>query len=244
MIADGFAFRVENRTIKPIINFSTARLENLIGIDAQIKQLKINTEAFLSNKPFLDVLLWGERGCGKSSVVKALINHYREKGLKIIQIPTDEATFIYDIYELISAYKTSKFILFFDDISFDEQNDEYRKFKSSIEGGLEEKPTNAMIIATSNKRHLIKDEVLKTDSIYSADEISEQMSLYARFGLTISFRMPDKDTYLKIVEYYLKQYSLNKFPNWNKEALSFAISKGARSGRVAKQFVISKLLRL
>ncbi len=237
-----YVFRFCNGALKPIINFSSITTKDLIGLKHQIGLFRKNVESFLNGGPFLDVLLWGERGCGKSSLVKAFANEYRNKQLNVVQINTSQISSLYELYELLVSRFQEYFILFFDDISFDEQDEEYRKFKSILEGGLEEKPENVMFVATSNKRHLVKDKVLTTDSIYNSDEINEQMSLYGRFGLVLGFRKPSKDVYLKIVSLYCDKYGLGDYPDLEREAEAFAISKGARNGRVAKQFVISKLI--
>lgn len=237
-----FAFRFESGVLKPVINFLDITTKDLVGLETQINAFRINLESFLSGKPSLDVLLWGERGCGKSSFVKAFANEYKDKHLRVVQLPIQQMEYIYSLYELLSSRRHEYFMVFFDDISFEEQDEEYRRFKSMLEGGLEEKPENIIFVATSNKRHLIKDRVLTTTSIYNRDEINEQMSLYARFGLIIAFRQPDRETYLNIVKFYMEKYGVNFGERWDKEAEAFAMSKGARSGRVAKQFVISKIV--
>ncbi|WP_025209866.1 DUF815 domain-containing protein [Hippea sp. KM1] len=237
-----WAFVYRDGKLKPVINFSNISTSQLIGLDAQILLIRKNIEAFIANKPFLNMLLWGERGCGKSSLIKAFANEYHKDGLKIVQVKYDNSD-LYELYEYVSS-EPFKFILFFDDISFDHRDDNYRQFKSMLEGGLEEKPDNVMFVATSNKRHLVKDSVATTDTIYDLDEINEQMSLYGRFGLVVSFRSPDKETYLKIVKFYMDKYEVEEFKDWQKQACAFATSKGARNGRIAKQFVISHLLGL
>ncbi len=237
-----FAFRFESGVLKPVINFLDITTKDLVGLDAQINTFRINLESFLNGKSSLDVLLWGERGCGKSSFVKAFANEYKDNHLRVVQLPIQQMEYIYSLYELLSSRKHEYFMVFFDDISFEEQDGEYRRFKSMLEGGLEEKPENIIFVVTSNKRHLIKDRVLTTTSIYNRDEINEQMSLYARFGLIIAFRQPDRETYLNIVRFYMEKYGVNFSERWDKEAEAFAMSKGARSGRVAKQFVISKIV--
>ncbi len=239
---DKNVFRFYEGVLKPIINFSDITTKDLIGLDHQISLFRKNIESFISNKPFLDVLLWGERGCGKSSLVKAFANEYRNRHLNVVQLTVSQIDRLYDLYEILISKRHDYFMVFFDDISFDEQDEEYRKFKSILEGGLEEKPENVIFVATSNKRHLVKDTVLTTDSIYNSDEINEQMSLYGRFGLVLGFRKPSKDVYLKIVRLYCNKYGLEEYMDLEKDAEAFAISKGARNGRVAKQFVISKLI--
>ncbi len=242
MSGRSYVFRFYNGILKPVINFSRITTNDLIGLDQQIGLFRKNIEGFLNGGPFLDVLLWGERGCGKSSLVKAFVNEYKDRHLNVVQMTSGQIDSLYDLYELLIGKPHEYFIVFFDDISFDEQDEEYRKFKSLLEGGLEEKPENVMFVATSNKRHLVKDKILTTDSIYDTDEINEQMSLYGRFGLVLGFRKPSKDVYLKIVRLYCDKYGLGDYPYLEKEAEAFAISKGARNGRVAKQFVISKLI--
>lgn len=241
-IENYYAFRFTSQGLDVIEFFEAIETDDLLEIDKQKEIVFKNIRAFLSEKPHLNMLLWGERGCGKSSLIKLLLNVFKGDGLKIVELRQDSMNDIYKLYKIIRKYPQYKFILFFDDISFDHQDVKYRRFKSILEGGLEETPNNAMFVATSNKRHLIKDNVLNTDDIYSRDETNEQMSLFGRFGLIVGFKPLSKEQFLNIVSHYIEKYSVNIGDNWKNEAESYAISRGGRSGRIAKQFVIYKML--
>ncbi len=238
-----YAFRLQKDVIEQIKHPDFVQEDDLIEIDVQKQLAKRNIEAFLSDKPFLNMLLWGERGCGKSSLIKMLLNIYKNRGLRIVEIYPEHIEAVYRLYDKIRINTKYKFILFFDDISFDNEDWQYRKFKSILEGGMEKKPENVIFIATSNKRHLTKDKVLSTEDIYSHDEINEQLSLFGRFGLILGFYPLSKHSYIKIVKFYMNKYSVKNNLGWEKEAEEYAISRGGRSGRIAKQFVIYKKLQ-
>ncbi len=243
-IENYYAFRFNKQGLNVIKYFEIVKVNDLFEINKQKKMVFKNIDALLSEKPHLNMLLWGERGCGKSSLIKLLLNVFKANGLKIIELRQDNIDSIYRLYKIIRNYPQYKFILFFDDISFDHQDIKYRRFKSILEGGLEEPPNNSMFVATSNKRHLIKDDVLNTEDIYNRDEINEQMSLFGRFGLIIGFRPLSKEQFLNIVSHYIKKYSVNIGNTWENEAESYAISRGGRSGRIAKQFAVYKMLMI
>lgn len=243
-IENYYAFRFNKRGLDVIKSFEIVKVDDLLEINKQKKMVFKNIDALLSEKPHLNMLLWGERGCGKSSLIKLLLNVFKANGLKIIELRQDNIDSIYRLYKIIRSYPQYKFILFFDDISFDHQDIKYRRFKSILEGGLEEPPYNSMFVATSNKRHLIKDDVLNTEDIYNRDEINEQMSLFGRFGLIIGFRPLSKEQFLNIVSHYIKKYSVDIDSTWENEAESYAISRGGRSGRIAKQFAVYKMLMI
>jgi predicted AAA+ superfamily ATPase len=237
-----YAFRWVSNKIEPIEHPDFVKKNELLEIDNQKSQAMRNIELFLSNEPALNMLLWGERGCGKSSLIKMLLYVYKDSGLRVVELYQENIENIYNLYRQLRHYPQYKFMLFFDDISFDHKDVRYRKFKSILEGGIEKSPKNVIFAATSNKRHLIKDEVLKTDDLYSHDEINEQMSLFGRFGLILGFYPLSKTQYLSICEYYMEKYKVEKYKNWEKDAENYAMARGGRSGRIAKQFAIFKLL--
>ncbi len=238
------AFRFINSKLTPIKYIDTIEPMQLKEIDKQ-KSLAIkNTEAFVLEEPFLNMLLWGERGCGKSSIIKMLLGIFMEKGLRIIELRDDSVEDIYNLYDFIRKNEDYKFIIFFDDISFDEQDSQYRRFKSIVEGGIEKTPNNVMFAVTSNKRHLINDKTYTTGDIYKNDEINEQMSLYGRFGLIIGFYPLSKKQYLNICRFYIEKYGIKSYEDWEKDAETYAIQRGGRSGRIAKQFAIYTKLRI
>ena len=225
-------------------------LSDFIGIDNIIKDVFRNTMKFASGKPANNVLLWGDRGTGKSSLIRALAKSFGEppyiNRIKFIEIVEDTAELI---YELITVIKTKpyRFILIFDDIAFDADSLFYKKLKSVLDGGLDELPENIIIYATSNKRHLIKEmfssENHDSGFIHPEEEVEEGLSLSDRFGLTYGLYSFNQETYLKIVELYLKKYGVKvssvDMDGVRKNAVNYALIKGSRSGRTAKQFAIS-----
>ncbi len=238
-----YAFRVHRDIIENIKEIDVVKEDELLEIDKQKNLAKRNIEAFLSDKPFLNMLLWGERGCGKSSLIKMLLTIYKEKGLRIVEMHPDEIENIYMLYGEIRKNNQYKFLLLFDDMSFDNEDAQYRQFKSILEGGIEKTPDNVMFVATSNKRHLTKDRVLSTDDLYSHDDINEQLSLFGRFGLILGFYPLSRASYLKIAKYYADKYKFRIDFDFEKEAEGYAIERGGRSGRIAKQFVIYKMFK-
>jgi predicted AAA+ superfamily ATPase len=210
----------------------------LIGLDREIALLSSNIELFLTDQKALNTLLWGEKGAGKSTAIRILLNEYHARGLRIIEFCDDDYYNIYEVYYAIRKAFHYKFLIYFDDVSFDESDEKYRKFKSIVEGGLEEKPANSLFFATSNRRHLIAEKPADTIDVYSRDLSNEQSSLHARFGLTIGFYPLNHTQYFEIVEYYFKAADTLLPNDWRKKAESYAIDRGGRSGRVAQQFMI------
>lgn len=235
MFSKNIAFLWHKNEISPL-NLSLTPLE-LVSIDEQISLVEKNIESFLNQGIYLNTLLWGERGTGKSSLIKNILYKYHPFGLKAIQFADDDFKTIYKLYEIVRSSEY-KFILLFDDISFNHDDERYRSFKSFLEGGLMEQPENLMIVATSNRRHLIFEQAHDTSDIYDRDDENESISLYSRFGLVVGFYPMNKDDYLRIVSYYLQKYGLPLSEDWQVEAENFAINRGGRSGRVAKQFAI------
>jgi predicted AAA+ superfamily ATPase len=234
------AYRFRNGRFSPIV--LSRKTPVLIGLDEELALLRRNTERLIKSGGALNILLWGEKGGGKSTAVKSLLMEYREKGLRIIEFADEDYYGIYSVYKEIRASEGFSFIIYFDDVSFDETDDRYRKFKSIVEGGLEEKPGNVIFAATSNRRHLIAENAAGTEDIYSRDINNEQSSLYARFGIAIGFYPLSKDLYLSIAAHYLKAANLELKDGWELEAESYALQRGGRSGRVAEQYSVYKSL--
>ncbi len=252
-------FKVNNKSIlKPLIDFpskgvsgsATLFLADFIGIDDIMKGVFQNTIKFASGKSANNVLLWGDRGTGKSSLVRAIAKSFNEEPyiykVKFIEVVEDTAEFIYELLTIIKT-KPYRFILVFDDIAFDADSLFYKKLKSILDGGLDELPENVIIYATSNKRHLTTEkfsqENLDADYIHPEEEVEEGLSLSDRFGLTYGLYSFSPEVYLKIVEMYLKKYNIKilsiDMDSARKDAINFAAIKGSRSGRTAKQFAIS-----
>ncbi|WP_242860886.1 ATP-binding protein [Defluviitalea phaphyphila] len=234
------AFRWENG-LKGIENPDPIRLKDLIGYEEQKKILIENTESFLNGKKANNVLLFGDRGTGKSSSVKALLNEYAHKGLRLIELAKHQ---LVDFNKVISLIKNRSqyFIIFMDDLSFEEFEIEYKYMKALIEGGVEKKPDNVLIYATSNRRHLIKETWKDRDEtqgeVHISDSVQEKISLADRFGISITFTSPNQEEYLKIVEELAKNYNLNiPREELRRKALQWEMYYNGRSGRSAKQFI-------
>lgn len=247
-ILDRFiAFRVVLRYNRPIITGierpDPVRFSELKGIDWIIERLRQNTEQFLKGLPFNNVLLFGPRGTGKSSSVKALLNEYHTRGLRMLEVPRDLLFYIPEISEVIKNRK-EKFIIFCDDLSFDEEERSYRTLKAVLEGGLEMRHENIAIYATSNRRHLMPEKVkenlpdISNAELHPQESLEEKLSLSDRFGLRLGFYNFDQDTYLAIVSNYIALRNIKVDPeSLRREALQWALSHGSYSGRTARQFV-------
>jgi hypothetical protein len=237
-------YRWLNNKITPVYLKSQSNLKDLLCIERQKSIVIKNINSFIKGYPFLNMLLWGEKGCGKSSMIKAIAQAYRQYNLKVIEFISEDIFSIFDLYEIVRKDTIGKYIVYFDDISFDEDDNRFRKFKSVIEGTLEEAPDNLMFTITSNRRHIIKDKALDTGDLYSRDDMNEIGSLYARFGIVVGFYPLGRDEYLKIVKHYLKLYGIKISDEILNEAENFGIERGGRSGRIAKQFAIFQLVSL
>ena len=179
-----------------IRHFEAMQMEDIIGYAHQKEQLIDNTEAFVQRKPANNVLLVGARGTGKSSAVKALANVYYSRGLRILQLTKPQLSHLPDIMDALRYFASKRFIIFLDDLSFEESDAEYKYLKSAIEGGVESRPENVLIYATSNRRHLIReswrDRSESQDDVYRDDSMNETISLSDRFGLIIQYYAPDQ----------------------------------------------------
>ena len=238
------AFRYENEQICPIIHIGNGRLDQLIGYKTQKQQLKQNTEAFLAGKKANNVLLYGDSGTGKSSSIKALLNEYYKDGLRMIEVYKHQFKYLPRIIQELQS-RNYKFILFMDDLSFEEFEIEYKYLKAVIESGLEKKPDNILIYATSNRRHLVKQtwsDRQDQDEININDAKQEKTSLSSRFGVKILYTHPNRQNYLDIVDGLAKQYDLKiDQEELHQKALTWEIRHGGFSGRTAKQFINAML---
>ena len=225
-----------------IRHFESIRFTDLIGYMDQKKELQSNTLAFLAGRPANNVLLVGARGTGKSSSVKALANEYFNMGLRLVQIAKPQLTGLPRIMETLRRFASKHFILFLDDLSFEDTEPEYKYLKSTIEGGVESRPENVLIYATSNRRHLIKetwhDRESGPDDVYRADSMNETISLSDRFGLIINYRSPNQNEYLAIIDYHLRANGVILPPEELRIlGQRWELEHSGRNGRTAKQFV-------
>ena len=227
--------------IVPILNIAHVKLDDLVGYEIPKKKLTDNTDAFVAGKKANNCLLFGDAGTGKSSCIKAIANEYYAKGLRIIEIYKHQFT---DLNEVISQIKNRnyKFIIYMDDLSFEEFEIEYKYLKAVIEGGLEKKPENILIYATSNRRHLIRENYSDKEEIrqdmHTGDTVQEKLSLVYRFGVTIYFGAPNKKQFQEIVT-TLAQRNGVTMPTEQLllEANKWELSHGGLTGRSAQQFI-------
>lgn len=236
------AFRWVDKALFPIAEVDTVLRGELVGVDKQLETIEKNIRSFVSGKEHLDMLLWGERGAGKSSIVKMLLTEYRNAGLCAVEFRQEDIAQLHNLYSVIREDDKHYYMIFFDDISFDRNDVLFRRFKSVLEGGLEKRPKNSMIVATSNMRHMIPDKAADTNDIYDRDEENEKISLKARFAINIGFYPMRKEHYLDIACFYLNKFEVSQLGNWQQEAENYAMDRGGRSGRVAKQFAVQMLL--
>ena len=237
-IADYRAFRFDEVTknLIGIKHFEKIRLDDLIGYAHQKELLTKNTAAFISRKPANNVLLVGARGTGKSSSVKALVNENYDKGLRLVQLTKPQLKFLPEVMETLRNFAGKRFIIFLDDLSFEESEAEYKYLKSSIEGGVESLPQNVLIYATSNRRHLIREKDF--DDRYNDDSVNETISLSDRFGLIVNYYPPSQNEYLEIISHMLKKSGIELDAETLRiEGLRWEMSHSGRNGRTAQQFV-------
>lgn len=239
------SFRIEHDEngvhIRPILNIAHVHLDDLIGYELPKKKLTDNTDAFVNGKKANNCLLFGDAGTGKSSCIKAIANEYYGRGLRIIEVYKHQFR---DLNEVISQIKRRnyKFIIYMDDLSFEDFEIEYKYLKAVIEGGLEKKPENVLIYATSNRRHLIRENYSDKEEIredmHTSDTVQEKLSLVYRFGVTIYFGAPDKKQFQNIVKALAERCGVElQEEELLLEANKWELSHGGLSGRSAQQFI-------
>ncbi len=242
------AFRIAKEngrlSIFPITNTQDVMLTDLVGYEIQKKKLVDNTKAFVEGRKANNVLLFGDSGTGKSTSVKAILNEYYKDGLRMIEIYKHQFE---DLSAIIARIKNRnyKFVIYMDDLSFEEFEIEYKYLKAVIEGGLETKPDNVLIYATSNRRHLIREtwndrsDMEDTGELHRSDTVQEKLSLVARFGITINFSAPVSKEFMNIVKVLAKRQGITWLTETElcAEANKWELSHGGMSGRTAQQFV-------
>lgn len=239
------AFRIEHEgegaKIVPITNIAHVHLSDLVGYELAKQKLVDNTLAFVQGKQANNCLLFGDAGTGKSSSIKAIINQYYDQGLRMIEVYKHQ---FQDLNSVISQIKNRnyKFIIYMDDLSFEEFEIEYKYLKAVIEGGLEKKPDNVLIYTTSNRRHLVRekfsDKQERDDELHTNDTVQEKLSLVARFGVTIYFGAPDRKEYHNIVKGLAETNHIRlREEELLLEADRWELNHGGRSGRTAQQFI-------
>jgi predicted AAA+ superfamily ATPase len=240
---DAFVWHSDPDQLEAIEHVNRVELALLKGINSQIDQLAENTQRFANGFSANNALLWGARGTGKSSLVKAVhadINENKPNSLALVEIHRED---IPSLPRLLTLLRKSdrRCLLFCDDLSFDSQDDTYKALKGVLEGGIEGRPSNVLFYATSNRRHLMARDMIENEgstAIHASEAVEEKVSLSDRFGLWLGFHNCDQDTYFAIIEGYAKRFKLDD-PNIDlqAEAIEWTMTRGSRSGRVAWQYI-------
>jgi hypothetical protein len=233
------AFIWREQSILPVEYPDKIALSDLKGYQYQRGQVLDNTTLFLEGLPANNCLLYGDRGTGKSSTVKAIMNEYHDRGLRVIEMPKESLMEFPYLVDQIAGLPL-KFIIFIDDLSFSKQDETYASLKAVLEGGVASRPDNTLIYATSNRRHLLRETFSdrEGDEVHRNDTIEESLSLADRFGLSVNFSHPDKQTYLALIASMAEQRGLSDYlPQLQQEAEQWALQRGGRSPRCATQYM-------
>jgi predicted AAA+ superfamily ATPase len=241
--ADAFVWHAERGWLEPVSAVNRVDLDLLQGVERVRDILLDNTRRFADGLPANNVLLWGARGMGKSSLVKAVhaaVNAAKPRSLVLVEIHREDIPTLPRLLSLLRA-SPRRCVLFCDDLSFDQQDASYKSLKAVLEGGIEGRPTNVVLYATSNRRHLLSRDMIENErstAINPGEAVEEKVSLSDRFGLWLGFHACDQETYHAMVRGYAGRYGLDLPPEQLRaEASEWAITRGARSGRVAWQYI-------
>ncbi len=236
------AYRWVKSNLQGIPDYHIVDPANLLHIDRQADILRKNTRQFILGHPANNVLLWGSRGTGKSSIIKAQLHLFKGDGLCLVEVSKKEAENLFEIISTLSL-NDRKYILYMDDLSFESDDESYKALKATLEGSIQAQPNNILIYATSNRRHLMPesmqdnlDSTMVEGELHLSDAIEEKISLSDRFGLWLSFHPFSQQQYLDVVEQALNGYQLKLTDEVRIEALRFATQRGSRNGRIAYQF--------
>ena len=234
--------------LEPIFSIESLHMDDLLGIDKQKQVVETNTRQFLAGLPANNILLWGSRGTGKSSLVRALLHTYAPRGLRVIQVDKDDLIHLPDIVDAIKD-EPFKYIIFSDDLSFDVGESSYKMLKSALDGSVYAPPENVLIYVTSNRRHLLPEyesdnrgAMMVEGEIHHGESVEEKISLSGRFGIWVSFHPFSQEQYLSVTRQWVEKLcrKSDAILEWTREAADEAIlwsqKKGDRSGRIAYQF--------
>jgi predicted AAA+ superfamily ATPase len=240
----GYIWVAEKSNFHPVDNIQRLPLESLQGIDQQKQRLLENTEYFAKGMRANNALLWGARGTGKSSVMKAVHGHLIEAGYDIglVEIQREDLSDLPEVMEHLASIERA-FILFCDDLAFEQDDISYKSLKAVLEGGLSGRPRNLVFYATSNRRHLMPRDMIENErstAINRSEASEEKISLSDRFGLWIGFHNVDQDTYLEMIRWYVDYYKIPvSFEIARQDSLTWAMGRGNRSGRTAFQYILN-----
>ena len=245
-LADGYVWQADRRWLEPVDQINRVDIALLQGIDRQIALLLENTERFSKQLPANNALLWGARGSGKSSLVKAAHAEVNRNikdlssRIALIEIHREDIPTLPNLLPILRE-TPRPCLVFCDDLSFDGKDASYKSLKALLEGGIEGRPKNVIFYATSNRRHLLPRDMMENEqstSINPSEAVEEKVSLSDRFGLWLGFHNCTQETYFMMVEHYIEHFGLEtKNIDWKKEANEWAVTRGARSGRVAWQYI-------
>ncbi len=245
-LADGYVWQADRGWLEPVKHINKVDISLLQGIDKQIALLLENTERFSKQLPANNALLWGARGSGKSSLVKAAHAEVNRNikdlssRIALIEIHREDIPTLPNLLSILRE-TPRPCLVFCDDLSFDGEDTSYKSLKALLEGGIEGRPKNVIFYATSNRRHLLPRDMMENEqstSINPSEAVEEKVSLSDRFGLWLGFHNCTQETYLTMVRHYMEHFELDtKSMDWEKEANTWAITRGARSGRVAWQYI-------
>lgn len=231
----------ENGNITPVLNFENVTFGDLWGYERQKEMLRKNTEKFINGAPSNNVLLYGDSGTGKSTCIKALLNEYYKYGLRIVEVAKNQFKYLKELTAILRK-RNYRFIIYMDDLSFEDFETEYKYLKSVMEGGMEEKADNILIYATSNRRHLVKESWKDRDDtdseLHRSDTMQEKLSLAERFGLAINFTKPMQNEYYDIVRHLAKLENIEiDDEELTGGARRWELTHGGMSGRCARQYI-------
>ena len=231
------------KNFNSVIKIKTINLDLIVGIDNQKDSLFNNTRNFSMGNFTNNALLWGARGNGKSSLVKSVFKNLstENKYLKLIQLNKSDIFDIEKIYSVLEKYLIFRFIIFIDDLSFEKIDNEYKIIKSTLDGSIQNQPTNIVLYVTSNRRHLMPRDMIdneRSSAIHTDESVEEKISLSDRFGLWIGFHNLSQIEYLNIIKTYCKYYNIEYDENIKKQAIKWSLQRGNRTGRTGWQFII------
>lgn len=241
--ASAFVWHADDARLEPVLSVNRLPIGLLKGIDGARDTLLENTRRFAKGLPANNALLWGARGTGKSSLIKAVHAEILDEieNLILIEIHREEIPSLPHLLPLLREEKGRNFIIFCDDLSFDGQDDTYKSLKALLEGGIEGRPANVLFYATSNRRHLMPRDMIENErstAINPAEAVEEKVSLSDRFGLWMGFHNCDQDTFFAMIDAYAAQFELDvPAEQLHADAIEWSVTRGARSGRVAWQFI-------
>jgi uncharacterized protein len=252
LASGAWAYRLRGGRLEAVSHPDLYPLDGLLGIEHALARLRANAQAFCAGRPHLDMLLYGDRGTGKSSALRGLLRELGAKGLRLVEIDSDDLLELSPLFAALRA-RPERFLLYCDDLSFDEGDPRYRRLKAALDGGVEARPPNVMLAVTSNRRHLLAEyaednrPARRGGEIHPGEVADEKVSLSDRFGLSLGFFGFDRDTYLRIVEHHAREVGLlGRVPEaeLHAHALRFALERGGRTGRTARHACIEMLQTL